>query len=421
MTAGINEKTIMDFMGMNADSPELEKMESEILKDYDISEVYEAHVRELKDLAVALEALETVKKEYDPSKHAREAIEEVYLTVMYYTYRLARRFNPLTDHGRELLARADELRKEYEASFSPLITGISAENLSSFEGLLSDDIMEDIENGRLKGLGILRTDLNTTLPVAACAYRWVELPDELEEAPMIDVKWIYVAPLYRGRSISDFIMAELVNLMIRKGASALSVGYAVNEYAQTVIQLLSEWGFQMSSTINPEFRCRLGEVGKNRIIAKEAKKATPLGELSKEEQKNVIRRYLKASDQLSVLEYLVDRPDYYDGDLSCFVGKKEAAQGILLVHKKPSEVLEVEYFDSIANSGEVVLELLASCIDSAVGKYATKNELILYTESEQLEELLDRIIPKQRVTPYIEAVLTVPEIVSAEASFLTHI
>ena len=408
MAEGINKNVIMDFMGMNPDSPELEEMEENVLKDFDISEVYEAHSRELKDLAVALDALETVKSEYDPSKHARQAIEEVYLTVMYYTYRLARRFNPLTDHGRELLERSDELRKEYEARFSPLLTGISAENLSSFEGLLSDDIMEDIENGRLRGIGILRTDLNTTLPVAACAYRWVELPQELEEAPIIDVKWIYVDPMYRGQSISDFIMAELVKLMIRKGASALSAGYAVNEYAQTVIQLFSEWGFQMSTAINPEFRCRLGEVGKSKIIAKESKEATPLGELSKEEQKNVIRRYLKSSDQLSVLEYLVDKPGYYDGDLSCFIGKKEAAQGILLVHKKPSEILEVEFFDSRTNSGEILLKLLASCIDSAVGKYATKNELILYTESEQLEELLDRIIPKQRVTPYIEAVLTDP-------------
>ena len=410
MAAGINENVIMEFMEMNADSPELEKMENEVLKDYDPSEVYKAHVRELKDLAVALEALETVKKEYDPEKHARQAIEEVYLTVMYYTYRLARRFNPLTDHGRELLARSDELRKEYEASFSPLLTGITAKNVSSFEGLLSDDIIEDIENGRLQGFAVLRTDLNTTLPVAACVYRWVELPGQLEEAPIIDVKWIYVAPLYRGRSISDFIMAELVNLMIRKGASALSAGYAVNEYAQTVIQLFSEWGFKMSTTINPEFRCRLGDVGKNRIIASKSKEATPLGELTKEEQKNVIRRYLKASEQLDVLEYLVDKPGYYDGDLSCIIGKKEAARGILLVHKKPSDILEVEFFDSHTDDGEVMLKLLASCIDNAVGKYAKKSELILYTESVQLEQMLDRIIPKQRVAPYIEAVLTVPEI-----------
>ena len=383
-------------------------MEKEYLEGYDENEPLRAHKQELADLDELLEVLKVVEKEFSPDIHAREAAENAYSTVLYLMYHLARRFHPLSSYGRDLLLKAESLRKQYERSFeAPMITGINKENSAAFEGFFSPDILECINNGRYRGLGLFRTDVDRLVPTAVAAYEWIYPPEEFEEGPVIDVKWMLVDEEYRGRSLADFLIAELVTLMIRRNASAMNLCVPVDEDNEIWLTLFSEWKFSLETGLNPEFRYCLKDVKNKTSIAKYTKDATCFREIDTGMQDELIRQFLKSTDSLEFFDMLKTKEDYYDRDLSCFIGTEKNPAGILLAHVTPMGLINIEYFDYVGEAGKNVLALLSSCLYNALGKYDKKTEFVIYPETEGMEDFFERIIPVQRVIPMINATLSV--------------
>ena len=412
MAYKFNEDKIKDYINTKPDSEELAALEEEYLAGFDPDEILLAHKQELEDLDELLDTLKTIDKEFDPAFHAREAAENAYSMAIYLMCHLARRFHPLQPYGRELLAQAKALRKRYEKLYeAPMVTGINKENSEAFAELISPDVMEQINTGRYKGLGYFKTEVNRLVPVGAAAYEWVDIPKELEDGNALGVKWLYVSEDYREQSISDHIMAELVNLMIEKGASSINFCVPVDEDYEKWLTLFSEWRFGLKTDVNPEFRCNLSDMSNRTGFAKAAEKAVSLSEADHLSVDEVIRKYLKSADAMFLADRYVGRGDYYEPDLSCFTGRESAPTGILLAHISPSGQIYIEYIDCLADTAESMknmLSLIAHCFISAVEKYDKKTEVIMYPESEELEEYLDVILPKQRVTPVINASL-VPE------------
>lgn len=321
------------------------------------------------------------------------------------SYVVAKKQGPFSEEGRDMLLMAEDIRKEYENMGTPLVTAIVGSNSSAFEDIIPDDLIEDINTGKLKGLGIFRTEADGSYPVAVCIYKQLVLPEELNETSIIDMRWIYLEQRPDEKDTADQLIAEMITLVIKKDASALTAGIRRTEYTEAISRAFDEWGFEVSEGIDSGFRCRLGDIDNIKNIRENADDATPLGMLTDPEQTELIKRYLKLSEQMELFEYISRRPGYYDGDISCFVGTPEEPAGLMLVHKKPSGILVGEYFDRNPESGSSIRKLISSCIDNAILKYNRKTEISFFAESEELEEFLDRMIPKQRAIPLIEAVL----------------
>ena len=409
MSFEFNEKEIKDFITMSPESEELAALEEEYLRDYDEEEPVWSHKLELEDLEELLGVLATVKAEFDPKVHAREAAERAYATAIYLTYHLARRFHPLTSYGKGLLRKAYRLREEYEKTFhAPMVTGIDATNCEAFRDVISEDVLEAISVGAYKGLGVFRTDVDRLVPVAAAAYEWREYPAELEEDPEIDVKWLYVDEQFRGMKVADFLIGELVTLMIRKGASSLSLSVPVDEYYETWLQLFAEWKFEVSTGLNPEFRIGFADIPDNARVYVFNDSATPLAEITEQSAKQLVRGFMKASGDSEIYSKATGRGSYYDPDLCCFTGTETAPTGLLLAHRKPSGEIAIEYVGYGEKVGEDVLAMMGKCISSAKAKYEDLTDFILYPDSEEFEKFLDKFVPDPKVVPMLHGELTEP-------------
>ncbi|MBR4515705.1 MAG: hypothetical protein IKO61_12570 [Lachnospiraceae bacterium] len=410
MAYKFDETMIKDYISMSSDDEELKELEEEYLEDYDELEVYRAHSLELYDLERLMDILKTIDEEYNPRIHAREAVENAYTMTIYLLLHLARRFNPLTSYALSMITKAKKLEERYvKLTEAPLVTGITEDNYELFSGLIDPDILEEIKNGRYRGIGLFKTSIDYLFPAACAVYRIIELSPEMEEGPVIDVKWFYVDEDERNGFLADLLMGKLIELLVWKDASLITMSVPVDEYYEKWLQLFAEWNFDVSPGINPEFRCRLSDVDNKKKLAKYIDDVTLFADVEKVEGNEVIRRYFKGSEESAVLDYIIREPEYYDTDLSCFLGGKNAPAGILLVHRKPSGTLAIEIFNRNPDSANAIKKLLATFFCNALVKYDVKTEVTLFPDNDNLEEFLDRIVTTQRVVPMIDATLSWPE------------
>ena len=330
-----------------------------------------------------------------------------YLKQMKTCYSLAKDYGPLSDIGSDMLLRAESVRREYEERNTPLLTAVTPENSEAFADLISDDVIEDINTGKMMGLGILRTEDGASVPVGACAYKWIVLPKEVDEKPFADIRWIFVEPGPDEKDIADQLIAEMIILAMKRDASALTAGLTKKRFTGVLAKVFDEWNFYVSEGIDSMFRCKISDIGNNPKIEAAADAAIPLGTLSVGRQRELIKRYMKQNEQMDMFDDIGPDPGYYDGDISCFVGTEKDPKGLLLVHKKPSGLLVGEFFDRSPESGISVLNMLSSCIDNAAGKYSKKTEITFFAENEAVETFLDKLIPVQRAIPMVEAVLNI--------------
>ena len=422
MSFKFDAKEIRNFITMSPDSEELIALEEEYLEGYDPTEPLRAHKMELEDLEELLSTLETVKKEFDPMVHAREAAENAYSATIYLLYHLARRFHPLSEYGKDLMLKAYKLRQEYEKMFkAPMITGISAENCEVFKELISEDILEDISLGTCSGIGLFRTDVDRLVPVGAVAFTWTELPEDYEEGPVIDVKWFYIDEDYRKGSLADLLIGELVTLMIRKKASDIMFSVPVDEYYETWLQLFAEWKFEVSTGLSPDYRMSVRDIESDSKILAFNESATAFNDIAPEKMDIVVRNFLKTAEDMEILEKVAGRGDYYDRDLSCFTGTESLPTGLLLAHRKPSNDIDIEYIGYLEEMGETVMSLVGSCAYAALSKFKAKPDIIMHPFTEELEIFIDRFLPEAKVVPMINGSMLWPEGLSLTAEMVDAI
>ena len=405
------KENLKSFLALSPDSEELKQLEKEILEGFDPADAVRAHKEELLYLQDALDALEVMDAEFSPSIHALQALEEGYLRVLMHIYGCARRFHPLTGYGREMLSYAEGIRKRFEWAHLPLVTALTEENADFFESLLSEDVLEEIMLGDLKGLGIFRRDFDETLPAAAAAYRLIDIPETEDGAGyntrILDLQWLFVDPEFRSRGAANQIIGELVSLMIREKADAFTTAFVPDEDYEIVVQLLSEWGFELSAGLTPEFRASLSETDKN-PVPEEKRKVTPLHGLSKKDLQILFTGYSGNKEAAEKLESRIES-GYFEEDLSGFAESNDSPDGLMLIHKKPSGRISIEFLDWKDEDMETGRSLLSFLASQAMKKYGKETVLCMQPESEEQEELLDDVFPSQLAAPCVEAVLTPPE------------
>ena len=149
--------------------------------------------------------------------------------------------------------------------------------------------------------------------------------------------------------------------------------------------------------------------------------ATAFSDVAPEKMDAIIRKFVKAAEDMDILEKVVGRGDYYDRDLSCFTGTESKPTGLLLAHRKPSNDVEIEYLGYLDELGQTVMALMGSCAQAALTKYRVKPDIILYPDSEELENFLDRFMPDSMVVPMIFGCLSGTEGVELTAEMVAEV
>ncbi len=114
MKTELNRDIIINYLYPDLESEELHSIEEEMFENFDPAEIFRAHKDDLSDLMSCIKMLEDMNAENDPEKHGRAYSEYHYILLMDILFHMARRFHPLSEHGREMLHKAIEYRKEFE-------------------------------------------------------------------------------------------------------------------------------------------------------------------------------------------------------------------------------------------------------------------------------------------------------------------
>ncbi len=191
------------------DEEDEESMEAE-QGQQDTGDFFALHKKYLADMKDMEQGYRLAMEVYDPVRHKRGALERYVTVYMMALYHVARQFHPLSTYGKEHLKKAVEVREQYEKLTSPILTRITKENSHLFTGLLTRDKREEIETGRRKGLGAIRSRGNGTFAAGALTYYLDE--DPLGDGLILRIDWLYVDEAWRIHGVAQSLLAEVITL-----------------------------------------------------------------------------------------------------------------------------------------------------------------------------------------------------------------
>ncbi len=388
----ITKENIEKFLYPDLGSEEMNSIEEEMFKDFDPEEIFRAHKDDLSEFKRCMELLEDMKKSYDPGKNGREDIEHVYILIIDILYHMARRFHPLSEHGKEILKRAADYRKEFEKTHGALISSITKDNAGLFSDVLSEDMTDEIKYGKCRGIGALRTDEEGTFAAGALCY-YIE-NDPADNEPVIRIKWLYVGEEWRGTGVAGSLIGEMAYQMTQiKNISAMTIDYpALIPESDILGELLQEWHFAFRTGLNPEFICNAGDIKDKDDLKKYGDKAVSLEGVN-----------------LKDLKIKGFRGGNFDKMLSFYTGDIKKPDCILLGNLCPSGNLRVEHLYCKEGSEKDVLYVLSAfLLRAAKGRKDT--EITIPVEAIEVGAILDKLVPEQQTDLLIEGILLRPGI-----------
>ncbi len=403
----INADIITKFLYPDLGSEEIKSLEEEVFKDFDPLEALRAHKDELEELERSSELLEDMKAEYDPAKHDREYVEPYYLLKMDILFHLARRFHPLSDYGKEMLAKAVECRKEFEKKHGTLTSSITKENAELFSEVLSADIIDEIKCQKCRGIGALRTDKDRT--IAAGAIAWYIDTDPLENEPVLRLKWLYVDEGCRYTGVAGSLIGEMVYLMAQNDSiSAMTLDYPINtDEGELLGELLQEWHFSFMTGLNPDFICSLSDIRDIEKLDRYSEWTKNASNLRDKELMVILRENFSGDNAYRYL--LRELPEgYLDKEICCYTGDMRKPDGMLLAHCCPSGKVRVEYLYCKPDAENRILFLISCFLLNAVKKYPKDTEVVIPVEAIEVGEVLDKLIPDHKTDLMVEGILSPP-------------
>ena len=388
----LSRDDIIAFLNPDTDSEEMNSIKEELLKDYDPLDMFRAHKEDLNELEKSLDLLENLKMSYDPNKHSKAFVEDHYFLHRDILFHLARRFNPLSDYGKEMLSTAVEYRKEYEKRYGTLISSITKNNADLFSEVLSENIADEIKRGKCRAIAALKSDNEGTFAAGALGYYLDK--DPLDDTFIIRINWLYVDEGSRYMGVAGTLIGEILYQMTQlENVSAITIDYpvAIPEYEE-MGNLLQEWHFSFKTGLSPDFMCNVSDIEETDALKKYASKASAFTSLKE-----------KAPKISGVPE------GSFDKELSFYTGDIKDPDSIILGHRYPSGTLRAEYIHCKPGNEKDLLFVIAAFLHNAVNNYPKDTGIIIPVEALEIGEVLDKLVPSQRTDLMVEGVLFYPE------------
>ncbi len=348
--------------------------------------------RDLEELKI-LEVRYEEAKELFAAAPSREALEREYLPLQALRSRMAFRREPFTEESGDAFGEIIRRREEFEELAGPLIVRISEENGESFSELVPADLLEDVSVGRCFGIGILKAVGEELF--AAGALIWREEENALEEDLICSIQWFYIDGEFREQGLGSSLLAEFVYYTEQMEASAGLVELPAESAGEEVKDFFSSRGFPFGIGASPELSIQIGEGKDAREEERKGEEITSLKKLSGKERNVLIRDYLNRNGYRGFLSGALPE-DYFERDLSCFLGRKTGPRALLLIHLTPGGRLRVEYaHSSTRNMGELN-RMLDMAFSEAAVKYPGKTLLTICPDSLEFFTLLGMGRPGQK-------------------------
>lgn len=281
-----------------------------------------------------------------------------------------------------------------------MITQISKDNISLFEHLIPDDLIEDMMIRRdTFGLGCLRRDLDGYFDGFG-ALVFVKECDEKENIDNIRIKWLYVDSNRRDDGIGCELITDLFWEFGNTEVPTMTIDIPAIEEYEELGNFLTDWHFQFAPIYSLEFESELSALKDNKYFSgikknTAIKGATSLAEVDEKTLKVFLRelrkKYIKTGKHIDYM--LTDyKMDYFDSNLSSVVIKNGVIEGALLVHTRPSGRLEIVVFDTLQDNKQAYLACLMSKSYQAALNSSIKNGRVYHeTYNEKGMDLIDSI------------------------------
>ena len=343
--------------------------------------------------------------EKDPS--ARDEMETAYTFKIDVLGNLAKVFLPLTQYGRKQIREIRKCSREYESFAAPLITNITAENAEAFSKVLTEDMREDVEAGKLHALGAIRTEAGRQFAAGAIVYN-IEYSNFVD-ANLGRIFWLYVHEDFRERGIGDHLIAELVGSMLEHGVEYITMDSSLGDDADVIKgYIMASWKFRTETGINPDTMIRIQDIKNYSKIKDNSKGAKSIASLEGGINANGVKNALKRFSRPSYLSDEVISGGYIDTELSFYLGNETSVTGLLLTHRLPSGKVRVEYLKAEDDRFESHKKLLSAFIKEAVSKCGDDTLLYIPIESFAVAEYLEEISPIQMGQYLLEGLISPP-------------
>ena len=259
------------------------------------------------------------------------------------------------------------------------ITRVDKSNIRPFQGLLTGELVDEIAVGKSFAIGALDGDIAAGIAVFYEGY------NPLEEQPVIRVKWLYVHPDHRGKGLGDELVTTMIVTAIEYDAAALTVAF--DEDSSEIGDFLETWGFSFKEGKGPEICLSLKDVKSYKDIMEFNENVTAVSDIDEAKAKALIRKYLKKSGYSGFLLSKELPLDYYDEDLSGFLGSPDKPTGLVLVHSVSRDKQVIEFISCDDPESEGDMRLLSHACQEAMGKYS--KDTIFAVKPDSMEFLLN--------------------------------
>ncbi len=388
-TLGLDENTTPE------DIPYDESMLIEDLKAFDF--MLRSVNRQLDDFV----------KDYEKDPAKREDMELAYTFKIDVLGNMAKAFLPLTKYGRKQIREIKKCSREYESFVSPLITRITAENAEAFSKVLTADMKEDVEVGKLHALGAIRTENGKQYAAGAIVY--TAEYSSFVDANIGRIFWLYVHEDFRERGIGDHLVAELVGSMLENGVEYITMDSRLGDDADLIKgYIMASWKFKTETGINPETMICIRDIKNLSKIKENAKGANSVADLEGGISANGVKNALKRLGRPAYLSDELLEGGYIDEELSFYVGSETSINAILLAHQLPSGMVRVEYLRSEPESFDYQEKLIFAFIKNAVSDLSDDTILNIPIGSFQQAEVLEEFCPIQMGQYLLEGLISPP-------------
>lgn len=290
-----------------------------------------------------------------------------------------------------------------------MVTRISKENLSFFEHLIPDDLIEDLLIRKdTVGLGCLRRDFDGNFDGFGTLILVREY-DENENVDNFNIKWLYVDSNRRDDGIACELITEVFWEFGNTEVPTMTVDIPAMERYDELGLFFNDWHFKFLPTYTVDFEMPLTDLKKNEYfsgITKDTavKGVVPLSSVEEKAVKNFLRelrkKYIKRGLYVDIMltEY---SKDYFDPEISSAIVKNGIVDGAMLVHTRPSGRYEIIVFDTLLDNQKMNLLKLMNKTYQAALKANKKNATVYHKcYNERGMDFIDGLFGTHE-TPYV--------------------
>ena len=325
--------------------------------------------------------------------------EKVYLSMVDTLLELSKTVDPLRGFNKARLTSALELIRDFEERYWPLSTRITLNNIEAFDDFIPPQHYEDVFHNRKHAIGALRHVGDDTFAAGVIIY---EIPyvDE-DEAPVINIDWVYVHDSLRQSGVGNFLMALVLDMALQNEGSVVTtelfVKDSMDEYEQYQWDILGEyldsWKFEFNLNTGAMFATKISELKDNKFLEGSTAPVKSLSALGKDGPK-LLQEFFKDCPKGTSAD-MADLPyEHFDENLSCVLLEDKKIKSVFLLNVIPGGDIRYELLKTLDSKNPAdMLKLMAfsyqKCIENGYG------DKMLYGRftTEEGFELAKKIMP----------------------------